>query len=97
MIQAQAEEIAIQAFAWLSEQESLLPVFLAASGASAGDLHRLLASTRGPDEAFLLAVLDFILMRDETVIACATEIERMPEALLQAQMVLSGAAQMHWT
>lgn len=97
MAQQQAEEIAIDVTGWLCGQEELLPVFLAASGASTDDLRTALGSSEGPDTVFLVAVLDFILMRDDTVLACAKELGRPPEALLQAHAVLSGAAQTHWT
>ncbi len=90
-----AEDIATQALLWLCAQEDLFPVFLAATGADAADLRRSLQSES--DLAVLLAALDFILMRDDTVIA-ASQAQGLPfDALARAQAILSGAGQMHWT
>ena len=97
MTPARAEDIAISAFAWLCAQDELFPVFLAASGASADDLGAALRSGAGPDQAVLMAVLDFILMRDETVMAACTAQALPYDQLAVAQAVLSGAGQTHWT
>lgn len=95
MTPARAEEIAADALLWLCAQEDLLPVFLAATGASATDLRAALQS--GAERGVLVAALDFILMRDDTVIAaCAAQ--NLPSAeLAVAQAVLAGEGQMHWT
>lgn len=97
MNQSAAENIALDAFAWLCADEELLPVFLNASGASVDDLRAALSSAEGPDPALLGAALDFILMRDETVIACCTAQNLQNDRLAQAQAVLAGTAGMHWT
>lgn len=97
MTPARAEEIAISAFVWLCTQEELFPIFLAASGASAEDLGAALRSGAGPDQAVLMAALDFIMMRDDTVIAACTAQNLAYDQLAVAQAVLSGAGQMHWT
>ncbi|MGY6697320.1 MAG: DUF3572 family protein [Roseinatronobacter sp.] len=97
MTQDQAEAIGIAALGWLCADDSLLPVFLAASGASAQDLHQQLSAPGGPDTALLIAALDFLLQRDETVMAAAKAQSLPGERLAQAQAVLSGAAHMHWT
>ena len=94
---ARAEEIALAALGWLCTQDMLLPVFLAASGADAQDLRTQLVSASGPDEALLLAVLDFILMRDDTVMDCCRAQDLPFDQLAVAHAVLSGTAQMHWT
>ncbi|MDD7969574.1 DUF3572 domain-containing protein [Roseinatronobacter alkalisoli] len=92
-----AERIALDAFTWLCAEQDLLPVFLNASGASVGDLRAALSSAEGPDQALLGAVLDFILMRDDTVIACCAAQNLPNDRLAQAQAVLAGHAGMHWT
>ena len=95
MTPARAEEIATHALLWLCGQEDLLPVFLAATGADAGGLRAALQA--GTEPALLLAALDFIMMRDDTVIA-ACDAQSLPyDHLAIAQAVLSGAGQMHWT
>lgn len=97
MTQDQAEAIGIAALAWLCADDSLLPVFLAASGASAQDLRQQLSADGGPETALLIAALDFVLQRDDTVIAAASAQALPCERFAQAQAVLSGAAHMHWT
>ncbi|MBR3372162.1 MAG: DUF3572 family protein [Rhodobacteraceae bacterium] len=97
MNQNTAEKIALDAFAWLCAEQDLLPVFLNASGASVDDLRAALRAADGPDPAVLGAVLDFIAMRDDTVIACCAAQNLPNDALAQAQAVLAGHAGMHWT
>lgn len=97
MQQDQAEEIATQALGWLCAQDDLLPVFLAASGADLAGLRTALAVPTGPEPGVLLAVLDFVLMRDDTVLDCAQALQIAPDRILMAQAVLSGQAGMHWT
>ncbi len=97
MTPTRAEDIATSAFVWLCGQEELLPVFLSASGASADDLGAALRSGTGPDQAILMAALDFILMRDDTVMAACSAQDLPYDQLAMAQAVLSGAGQMHWT
>ncbi|TVP72893.1 MAG: DUF3572 family protein [Rhodobacteraceae bacterium] len=97
MTPSHARELAHAALIWLCGQEELLPVFLTASGASAGDLMAALRDPGGMDDALLGAGLDFILMRDETVIAASAAQGIGNDRLAMAQAVLSGAGQMHWT
>lgn len=97
MQQDRAEEIAAQVLDWLCAQEDLLPVFLAATGATAQDLRAALGRPGGPDTALLLAVLDFVMMQDRTVIDCARALDVACEQVAQAQAMLSGQGQMHWT
>lgn len=94
---ARAEEIALAALDWLCGQDTLLAVFLAASGADAQDLRAQLETATGPDESLLMAVLDFILMRDDTVMDCCRAQNLPFDQLAVAHAVLSGTAQMHWT
>lgn len=97
MTPERAEEIAIAALAWLMADDDLLPVFLAASGASAQDLRAQLLAEGGPDKGFLESVLDVILMRDDTVLACCAALELAPDQVQIAHAVVSGRARMHWT
>lgn len=97
MNQNAAENIALDAFVWLCAEEDLLPVFLNASGASVDDLRAALSTAQGADPALLGAALDFILMRDETVIACCAALKLQNDRLAQAQAMLAGTAGMHWT
>ncbi len=89
-----AEAIAAQGLVWLCAQEELLPVFLTASGTDADGLRAALADT---DPAVLAAALDFIMMRDATVLDCAHALDLAPERLAMAHAVMAGQAGMHWT
>lgn len=95
MTPGRAEEIAADALVWLCGQEDLLPVFLTATGASTDDLRAGLGA--GADPALGGAALDFILMRDETVIAASGALGLALDQLAIAQAVLAGAGGMHWT
>lgn len=97
MTEDQAETIGLATLGWLCGQDDLLPVFLAASGATVGDLQAGLSAPGGPDRAVIVATLDFVLMQDETVIAAAQAQDLRAEKLVMAHALLSGAAQMHWT
>ncbi|MEQ6248539.1 DUF3572 domain-containing protein [Sulfitobacter sp. HNIBRBA3233] len=87
-----AETIALQALGWLVANDDLLPVFLGATGASEADLR---SSAGSP--AFLAAVLDFLLMDDAWIIACADDIAIAPERLAEARRALPGGEGVHWT
>ena len=97
MNDTRAEEISLAALDWLCAQDQLLPVFLAASGADAQDLRAELLTASGPDKTLLVAVLDFILMRDDTVMDCCRAQDLAFDQLALAHALLSGTAQMHWT
>ncbi len=92
MDREQAEMVAIQALAWLADQNDLMAQFLGQSGADVKQLKHAAA-----DPAFLGAVLDFILSGDPLVrrfcdftgLACDT-----PAIARQA---LAGGETMNWT
>jgi len=88
----QAEKLAIQALVWLSGQEDLFPVFLGASGMNVDDLQE---SAR--DEAFLGAVLDFVLMDDSHIIAFCDGAGLSYDRPMAARQTLPGGAQVNWT
>ncbi len=87
-----AETLAAQALAWLAGQEELLPVFLGATGASAGDLR-----AQAGDAEFLGSVLDFVMMDDAWVIAFCDQAGLAYDQPMQARQALPGGAQVHWT
>lgn len=96
MRQAYAQEIAADVLLWLCAQEELLGVFLSASGADVDDLRAGLQSG-APDPGLTGAALDFVLMRDETVLQAAAALDLPPDRLAMAQAVLAGDAGRHWT
>ncbi len=87
-----ATAVALGAISWLASQEDLLPVFLNASGFSAGGLRAGLE-----DPEVQAAVLDFVLMDDEWVLAAAEHAGRDPYDFGRARQCLPGGAVPHWT
>lgn len=87
-----AETIALKALEWLASDEELLPVFLGATGTTAEDLR-----SRAADSEYLGAVLDFILMDDNWVMAFCGRFGLDYSSPMQARLALPGGAQMHWT
>jgi len=90
--QESAETLALRAIGWLLAEQDRAAAFLAATGASPGDL----AASAG-DPGFLGAVLDFLLTEDALVMGFC-DAENLPyTAPLQARAALPGFSQMHWT
>ncbi|QUJ75233.1 DUF3572 domain-containing protein [Sulfitobacter albidus] len=87
-----AEAIALQTLGWLVGNEDLLPVFLGASGCSEAELR-----ARLNDPSFQGAVLDFLLMDDAWVLACAEATQTPPDRFAQARQVLPGGQDVSWT
>lgn len=92
MRQQEAEVIGARALAWLAGQEDLLLAFLGTTGASAGDLR-----TQAGDPDFLGAVLDFLTMNDEWVVAFCDTQGMAYDTPMQARQALPGGGQVHWT
>ena len=87
-----AETCALEMLGWLAGQDELFPVFLGATGAGEADVR-----ARAGDADFLAAVVDFLLMDDAWVIACATAIGRRPEEIATIRLALQGGSLPHWT
>ncbi|MFP4275661.1 MAG: DUF3572 domain-containing protein [Paracoccaceae bacterium] len=87
-----AEALALEALGWLAGNEDLLPVFMGATGVSAGELR---AQAAAPE--FLGAVLDFLLMDDAWVIAFCDAAGRAYTDVAAARAALPGGAQVNWT
>lgn len=92
MTQQEAEVIGARALAWLAGQEDLLAAFLGTTGASAGDLR-----VQAGDPDFLGAVLDFLTMNDDWIVAFCDAEGLGYEAPIQARRALPGGSQVHWT
>jgi len=92
MQQETAETIALQALGWMAGDEELLPVFMGASGVSADDMR-----TGAADPAFLISLLDFIMMDDAWVMKFCDAFGHGYDAPMQARQALPGGAQLHWT
>jgi hypothetical protein len=93
MLSKDAAEIrAVQALTWLLGQDDLVPVFMGATGASADDMRDLVQ-----DPAFLIGVVDFILMDDQWVMAWAADTQSNPQDLQIIRASLPGGDHPNWT
>ena len=80
-----AEAVALQAIAFIAEDDALLARFIALSGCGADDIRRRIG-----DRNFLTGVLDFILADEATVLAFASHGHLSADLPLRARQVLSG-------
>lgn len=92
MQKEQAEVIALQGLAWLAGNDDLCPTFLGATGGTVDDLRQ-----RATDPAFQAAVLEFITMDDEWIIAFCDSAGIGYDQPLRARYALPGAESVHWT
>lgn len=87
-----AETLALRAMAWVLEDAERAQAFLAATGASPGDL-----AGQAGDPGFLGAVLDHLLT-DDALVTGFCDANGLPyTAPMQARAHLPGYSQMHWT
>jgi hypothetical protein len=92
MQQESAQILALQALAWLVADDELLSAFLSATGAGLGDLR-----ARAGDVDFQGAILDFLMMDDQRVIAFCDQHTLPYTAPQAARAALPGGAPIHWT
>ena len=84
--------LALQALAYLLQDEGMSGAFMAQAGLSPDDLR-----ARVGDPDLLAAVLDFLLSDDGLVLGFATAAGLPPEAVLTARAALPGGDLPHWT
>lgn len=87
-----AEVIGLQALAWLAGHDELFPAFLTASGASPDTL-----ASRATEPAFLIAVLDFLMIEDAWLIGFCDTVGLPYDTIDRARQSLPGGARVHWT
>ncbi|MBK5928783.1 DUF3572 domain-containing protein [Rhodobaculum claviforme] len=87
-----AETVALRALAWLMGPADLAETFLGASGLSPQDLR-----LRATEPETLAAVLDFVLMDDQWVLAFAAAEGVAPDRVARARAALPGGDLPHWT
>lgn len=87
-----AQTLALNALGWLVGNEELLPIFLGSTGAAANDLR-----DRAGEPEFLASVLDFLMLDDSWVMAFCDAAAVPYDQPAQAQSVLSGGSDVHWT
>jgi len=87
-----AETVAAQALAWMAGQEDLIGAFLNATGAAADELRGAME-----DPGFMIAVLDFLMSRDDWVIGFCDAHGLPYDRPMVARQALPGGAAVHWT
>ncbi len=92
MQQESAQVLALRALEWLASDEELFTTFLGSTGASATNL-----ADRAQDEEFLGAILDFLLMNDDWVVAFCDQVRLPYTAPMAARAALAGGEIEHWT
>lgn len=92
MQQDSAQVLALQALAWLVADEEMLPIFLNATGAGLDDLR-----ARAGDVDFHGAILEFLMMDDQWVVAFCDQHVLPYTAPQAARAALPGGAPVHWT
>ena len=92
MTSQEAEIYAIKVTNWLISNQDLLDVFMSSTGVNEAtiksDFH---------DGVFLAAVLDFLLLDDNWVIAACDAMQLEPDAMLTARLVLPVGERVNWT
>ena len=81
-----AENMAVQALAYLAGEPELLARFLALSGIGPQAIR-----TAASDPQFLAGVLDYVAGDEKLLVAFAEHVQMKPDAVMRAQAVLSGA------
>lgn len=87
-----ARDLAREVVIWLATHDELLPVFMNSTGNSADSVRKGAAR-----DDFLAAVLDFLLLDDEWVIAFCDAHRRNYADPAAARQMLPGGTQVHWT
>jgi hypothetical protein len=90
--QESAQIVALQVLAWLAADDELLPAFLNATGAGLGELR-----ARAGDVDFQGAILDFLMMDDQWVVAFCDQHGLPYTAPQAARAALPGGEPVHWT
>lgn len=92
MTEDQAQILALNALGWMASQDDVLQQFLGVSGT---DIETLKLSAGQAETQ--IAILDFLMMRDDWVQSFCSQ-ENLPyEAPMQARQSLPGGADIHWT
>ena len=92
MTSQEAEIYALKVTTWLISNQDLLDVFMNSTGVSEAaiksDFH---------DGVFLAAILDFLLLDDNWVIAACDAMHLEPDEMHSARLLLPGGEKVNWT
>ena len=92
MARPEAEELAVQALAWMAGDADLTGRFLAMTGAGPADLR-----ARAVAPEFLGFVLDFLLADEAALVAFAAAENIRPDLPMRARAALPGGKLPNWT
>ncbi|MEM9210489.1 MAG: DUF3572 domain-containing protein [Pseudomonadota bacterium] len=92
MTPSEAEAYALKVLTWMASEPDILGQFLGATGLALTDLTDAAAGS-----GFFLGVIDFVMQRDDWVVAAAAEIGLRPEDFQSVRIALPGGAEAHWT
>ena len=88
----QAEIYATKVATWLISNEEMLKIFMGSTGVSGNTV-----KSDFQDGVFLAAVLDFLLLDDNWVIAACQAMQLEPEAMSAVRLLLPGGQKVNWT
>ena len=88
----QAEIYATKVATWLISNEEMLKIFMGSTGVSGNTIR-----SDFRDGVFLAAVLDFLLLDDNWVIAACQAMQLEPEAMSAVRLLLPGGQKVTWT
>ncbi len=86
-----AQSIALEATAFIIENDTLRERLLALTGLDGDDIR-----TRLSEDAFLASLLEFLLAHEPDLLACAEATNNEPEDLIHAWRALGGGQGQEW-
>ena len=92
MTSQEAEIYALKVTNWLISNQDLLGVFMSSTGVSEATIR-----SNFHDGVFLVAVLDFVLLDDNWVIAACDAMQLEPDVMNSARLLLPGGERVNWT
>tara|TARA_B100000963_G_scaffold234018_1_gene204465 strand:+ start:500 stop:778 length:279 start_codon:yes stop_codon:yes gene_type:complete len=92
MTSQEAEIYALKVTNWLISNQDLLGVFMSSTGVSEATIR-----SNFHDGVFLVAVLDFVLLDDNWVIAACDAMQLEPDLMHSARLLLPGGERVNWT
>ena len=92
MTSQDAEIYALKVTNWLISNQDLLRVFMSSTGVSEATIR-----SNFHDGVFLIAVLDFVLLDDNWVIAACDAMQLEPDVMNSARLLLPGGERVNWT
>tara|TARA_B100000925_G_C21940451_1_gene444355 strand:+ start:200 stop:478 length:279 start_codon:yes stop_codon:yes gene_type:complete len=92
MTSQEAEIYALKVTNWLLSNQDILGVFMSSTGVSEATIR-----SNFHDGVFLIAVLDFVLLDDNWVIAACDAMQLEPDVMNSARLLLPGGERVNWT